>query len=327
MIGFYLTKINKKLKTFYCIVPEYYEEERERLVNVLKKLNTDHSFVEVTNSLYANTIKEVIWLLDAPINGKVQPLQKILGHLATSKGVYQLWSGNTADGLFFDGIHDNGLVPSFKDEPIYKQMALQYVSASLEEVKDMLLNPDDLEQCLKDRFNLARTILSLNLDSRDAETIYNFAIVGPRLAISEETMIASTGATVILPYISPIMLKTLSQIPFKMLNYGGEKKFLLKKIYEEIYGKVAWEKKIGFGAPNRSWLKDKEGIGKFVDLIQDDCMLSNYLDIKTVKETIQYRLNDSSAPLDYMIWPLVNLEVFLNLYKDGIWNIKERINE
>lgn len=326
LIGFYLNQLTPKLKIFHCLIEEYYQKERKLFEVMQQKLKPQYYSVRVNNVSYADQVEELIWDYGEPLRGKNLPLYQAIARLAVKQKVNQLWSGLMSETMMFKGMKKNLWIADWKKLNYERKMVLQHTSVNYEDLKRTVRNFKQIEEALAVRLNLIKYILDLGLSRPEIETYYQFFIEGSRLTRVEEKGLSDFGIGVLLPLIHPIFLETLKQIPHSLLNLKG-KKILLAKLYERNFNQSTKKyQKIGLGAPNREWFKNKEGIGRFLKLINEKSLLGQYFKINAVKQLTEYRLNNARAPLDYFIWPLVNLEIFLNYYQNGIKSIKEKKN-
>jgi asparagine synthase (glutamine-hydrolysing) len=97
----------------------------------------------------------------------------------------------------------------------------------------------------------------------------------------------------------------------------GEAKYLIKKIASEFLPKeIIYRPKVGFGQPIGAWLKNREGLGKYLRFFTRPTYERAFLDYSKISESIK---EHQSGEKDHaaILWILINLEIWMRIFFNG----------
>jgi asparagine synthase (glutamine-hydrolysing) len=128
------------------------------------------------------------------------------------------------------------------------------------------------------------------------------------------SMAASVEARV--PFVHRPLASVVDRIPREVMSPGGETKPVLKQIAEKyLPASLVRRRKIGLTLDYRAWLRDENGIGRFLDWLgAPDAALGSFLDRRQLKDAVAAARNGSPGPEPFR---LVNVEVWLRTLRDA----------
>jgi asparagine synthase (glutamine-hydrolysing) len=132
-------------------------------------------------------------------------------------------------------------------------------------------------------------------------------------------MSRSNDVTVEYPFLDLNIAKFITSIPanVKLPGYGA--KYLLKKAAQlELSEKLINRKKYGLPVPLAQWLREKDGLGKYVDDLLSGVSKTKCLyDSRYLTGLIaQFQAGDDS--ISEILWVLINLEAWMREFNVGI---------
>jgi asparagine synthetase B (glutamine-hydrolysing) len=128
------------------------------------------------------------------------------------------------------------------------------------------------------------------------------------------SMAASVEARV--PFVHRPLSSVVDRIPREVMSPGGETKPVLKQIAENyLPTSLVRRRKIGLTLDYRAWLRDQNGMGRFLDWLEaPDAALGSFLDRRQLKDATAAARNGLPGPEPFR---LVNVEVWLRTLRDA----------
>jgi|GEM_PF-4649861 len=121
------------------------------------------------------------------------------------------------------------------------------------------------------------------------------------------------GYETLFPYCTEELFILFFSIPFDKLNSSSINKIFLKRILSKYFNETfVYRPKIGFHAPSRAYFKDTDGMRKLIERI-DFQKFYGIFDINKLMQEINLRISCNEAPMDYLLWTITNLGLFLDL--------------
>ncbi|MFH0962687.1 MAG: asparagine synthase-related protein, partial [Planctomycetota bacterium] len=132
-------------------------------------------------------------------------------------------------------------------------------------------------------------------------------------------MCAAAGLAVHGPYLSKRLSECVFSFPYHVLNRGGVKKSPVVAIASRMFGEAfARREKIGFSVPNRRWFRSGTGLGRYRTVLLDDRTIGReFYDGDSLRKAFLVRLESGDAPLDYVLWSVLNLEIWMRIFIEG----------
>lgn len=119
------------------------------------------------------------------------------------------------------------------------------------------------------------------------------------------------------PLLDNEMISLAQAIPGKIKLKKLQTKYLFKKAaVRHIPKEIVYKKKIGFDVPIHEWLKDRAGVGRYLDqLIMTTDKIDGINKIKLEKIIKEHKngINNHKA----ILWPLINYVIWRQQYIDG----------
>ncbi len=339
---------NLNLNTFSVGFHEAAFDESRYAEMVSKKYGTRHHQLKVDNLTFADSLPRLIWHNDEPLNHansvQIYHISKLAKQFVTV-----VLTGEGADELFagyprylIAGAYQNFLwMPQFARYLLrelsrwgYSRRAKklgQFLPLSLPEATV-------LNSCSAD-WTFVNRILKVNSDPH--------SIIESRLSLLEDanltpenkvqnllrlelktylvsilnrqdkmSMAASVEARV--PFLDYRLVEWGLRIPIGLKLKGFQTKFIVKRLGERMLPKeIVHRKKSGFGVPISSWLRDKKGMGRYLDLFSEPRFEQrDYLKTQVVQRLAQEHLS-GKADHGEILWGLINLELWHRIFLDG----------
>jgi asparagine synthetase B (glutamine-hydrolysing) len=117
------------------------------------------------------------------------------------------------------------------------------------------------------------------------------------------------------PYCTQELFDLLFQAPYYLINSADTYKYIFKKVALKYYDHdFVFRPKIGFHSPSRPYFRENKGLGTLIKNV-DLGKMENILIPEKVEREISIRLMKDDAPLDYFLWTITTLSLFMNLIK------------
>jgi len=345
----YLTKKTLKqyprVKTYTLGFESLGEKDLEFVKNQLSGLPIDPCYILVNSKDYADQLPKAVRSYNFPIKHPNYVGRDILFHKARKEGMEYLISGDGADTLFGGACY-----VSLKKYLLLKKIPPKYLVAlfsvlwkskqrlikkiiktsinelilygkeytSQEQVKKVLLSHFT---GLKDPFIFHSQHLDGVAKLQPMDRAFYMALL-TTLAVSprdQYIMSRSNGITIEYPFLDLNVTKFIASIPANVKLPGFSAKFLLKKSVQlELPAKLMNRKKYGLPVPLSKWLRDKDGLGRYIsDLTSSTSKTKRLYDSQYLAELVmQFEGGDDS--ISEILWVLINLEVWMREFNVGI---------
>jgi asparagine synthase (glutamine-hydrolysing) len=101
------------------------------------------------------------------------------------------------------------------------------------------------------------------------------------------------------------------------IQTGRRNKVIVKAVASRwLPNEIITRKKVGFGVPIDAWLRNKRGLGKYLDLLTDSVFRQRgYCDPKAIEGFISEHLR-KEADHSEILWALINLELWWRMFID-----------
>ncbi len=97
----------------------------------------------------------------------------------------------------------------------------------------------------------------------------------------------------------------------------SESKILLKEIASKyLPPDIVFRKKCGFGLPISDWLRDSNGLGRYIQFFTNPKIERDYFNYPNIKQCVNEHLNHEKDHSE-IIWILISLELWTRIFIDG----------
>ena len=141
-------------------------------------------------------------------------------------------------------------------------------------------------------------------------------------------MTVSQDIEVTCPYFTLDMIEDIFYlIPDDLKVKDGTTKYILKKLAEKYFSKdFVHRKKVGFSIPINNWLRDKKGLGRYVNILLEDRTLGRNIynadGIRNLVGSLYNKKDSDTFTYAGRIWILLNLEMWIRTFVEE----KSKIN-
>jgi len=337
--------LESPLNTFSVGFSELDFDESKYYRLISQKFKTIHHEITINNHEFADSLPKLIWYHDEPLN---HPNSVMLFHLSklAKERVTVVLTGEGADELFagYPRYFIPKIVSYYLRHPIYLRRAIQvsikllkgrriqkikdFMSASLSdaiienssyvpcEIANKLLVDDKCKNWMGSRNSYLEEHLSsqslLEYLIRLELRTYLVSILNRQ---DKMTMAASLEARE--PFLDYRLVEFALNIPESHKLKGTQTKYILKKLAERtLPKKIVYRKKSGFGVPVSIWLKDKQKLGAYLDLLSEPrFMQRGYFNTKEVQKLVKNHIHGISD-CGEVLWALINLELWTRIFFD-----------
>lgn len=139
------------------------------------------------------------------------------------------------------------------------------------------------------------------------------------LLVRQDKMAMAESVEARVPFVHLPLARLLNSVPRSVMSPGGITKPLLKKAGEKFLSKeLLYRRKNGLLMPYGEWLRDEQGLGRFLNLLEGpDCRLAAYAGKGVLKRIVdKVRRGVADAETRFAM-RLVNMELWLRTY-DGL---------
>jgi asparagine synthase (glutamine-hydrolysing) len=94
-----------------------------------------------------------------------------------------------------------------------------------------------------------------------------------------------------------------------------ENKYIVKRLGEKMLPREAiYRQKVGFSVPVSDWLKDKSGLGRYLELFSDKSFkLRSYFESVRIQQLIDEHLTGKYNHCE-ILWNLINFELWYRIF-------------
>lgn len=329
------------LKTFTVSFFESTYDESAYARLLADSAGLEYHQIRVDGKTFADTLPKVIWYHDEPLchaNSVHMYLlckyaRQFVKVLLTGEGADELFAGYPRYQIirFCDAY--NKLNPSFaslvklvlKGIPARKiakivsnlglgarELALWNSSFATKEKVSWLLDTGEIA------FD-ARSSLLNNVWNDQASLFDNFLLYEQKsylqpILMRQDKMSMAASVESRVPILDNEMLEVANAIPYQYKVRNFSPKHVFKKVAEKhISEKIVYKKKVGFGVPVDEWLRDRSGLGRYLDLLLDTAQSISQINKPKVERLISEHLSRKCNHGD-VLWPLVNYSIWRGQY-------------
>jgi len=323
---------------------EFDESRYARIVS--DQYETVHHQMVIDNKTFADSLPRIIWFNDEPLNhANSVPIHLI--SLLAREHVTVVLTGEGSDELF--GGYSRYMiariysqlrsVPRFGRRLIKGAMSLmgtrrlkklgQFLTMSPQDaamfnaffIGQQAVNALTLGRGASDALKYRRA-LTQDISLADDELVSRTMALDLRTYLlsllsrmDKMTMAASLEARV--PFLDHRLVEWSSCVPLDLKLRRTETKYLVKRLGERLLPReVVYRAKSGFGVPVSDWVFDREGLGRYLEMFDEQRFQARgYLDVSVVKRIIKEHL-ERKADHGELLWELINLEIWHRTFLD-----------
>lgn len=322
--------------------PDYNEIPYARLLS--RTFGFDYHDLIVGGRDFADALEKSIWHQDEPLIFASAVQNRLICRYArnfvkvvlTGEGADELYGGyprqylsklqnqflllgNTNQRLIQLALR---LMPGTKPKTLRKFLALSPYdlvlwNAALAEKEKILWLFD------KESLNISNRIEHLNrtwvngLDTIDNLLLFDQQTYLRAILTMKDKMSMAESMELRVPTLDNEMISMAHAIPGKMKLKRLQTKYLFKKTAaRHIPGRIVYKKKIGFLVPIDEWLRDKKGMGRYLDLLNDTANKINGVN-KTRLEKMIKEHETGAKNHKAILWSLINYVIWRQQYIDG----------
>jgi asparagine synthase (glutamine-hydrolysing) len=319
----YLAKKAANLATFSVSIPDYERTDEPYFLQVSKRYRTQQTTVAVGNDLYARNLLKALWHMEEPLLLSNSVPLMLVCEMAKTRGYDLLITGEGCDGLFSGGLElitrlkmsDN---PDITDQ-MFKDIVLSYSGTGYDLIQSILADSYDVD--IGERYRILAEEVDRNGTDNVREILNGFHVrtYTERLARRMFRMSAASSVTCISPFLTKSFARLLFAIPHEVRNHNGISKYPLVELSSRVFGEAfSYRPKVGFNIPIGRWFRGKEGLGIFKNVLLDERTIGReFYKSGVLKDALLSRITDENAPLDYLLWGVLNLELWIRMFVEG----------
>lgn len=284
---------------------EWNEFPHSRRVSEL--LGTVHHELQFTEEDFCKALPQATYHYDEPLNHSHSIPMMFLAQKAKDH-VKVLISGEGADEIFGGYTRYSTCVRDRRTESILLSNAF----SSLEQVRAVLKNPS---HDLSHREKILADTENEGPERRLAS--YDLATYLPSLLLRQDKMGMKSGLENRVPFLDHVLVETALQLPIEDKISTVEGKILLKKIAEKYLPyDIVHRKKVGFGQPIASWMRNEKGLGSYLSLLTKPAIERDYINYDAVRRMVDEHQRGSDH--SRILWTLLMLEVWSKMFIDVV---------
>ena len=319
----------------YSVIIDGENSEVEYQNTVTNKYSLEHNAFTFTNKDLADSYIKATWHFDFPIIHTACPFLMLLSS-QSSKSSKVVLTGEGADELFLGyARHTN---PSFRQIiAIYLNRILKkrrYLFNRLNHYKifkkiisyDPGMNTQNgpsLEAALSVLINPIQDFAYRKSISRNHHTYLSKILAADQtsylqgLLERQDKMSMAFSVESRVPFANPTLFEYMNKVSTQSKLYKGIQKYILKKITSKYYGHpFSFRKKNGFKLPLGEWLKDEEGMGRYIFFLSDETFKKRGIyNSDAVKKLIDAHMSGEEDNYK-ILYSLINFEIWHRLFID-----------
>ena len=158
---------------------------------------------------------------------------------------------------------------------------------------------------------------------------YDLRTFLPSLLLRQDKMGMASTVENRFPFLDPRLANFALSLPDSQKVNGSENKIILKNLAGKyLPSNVVFRKKCGFGLPISEWLRDAEGLGRYLNFFTDPKIKRSYLNYQNIGRCIDEHLKQEKDNSE-IIWILLSLELWVRIFIDyenpeEIWSSLEK---
>jgi asparagine synthase (glutamine-hydrolysing) len=331
------SKFSPGLKTFTVSFFEHEYDEARYAKLLADSASLEYHKILVDNNTFADNLPRVIWHHDEPLC-HANSVQMFLMCKYASQHVKVLLTGEGADELFagyprymicrFGEVYNrfNPALGKFI-KLILRSMPTRKIAKI---VGNLGLGPRELvlwNSCFasRDKVTWLMEGLDINIEGRldllndlwndelslfDNLLLYEQKTYLQPILMRQDKMSMAASVESRVPILDNEMLDLANNMPYQFKIHNFTPKQILKKVAERhIPRRNIYKKKVGFGVPINEWLRDVQGLGRYLDLLRDMSSDLNGINKARLEKLVSEHLNNAGNHGD-VLWPLINFAIW-----------------
>lgn len=138
----------------------------------------------------------------------------------------------------------------------------------------------------------------------------------PPLLLRQDKMGMAANLEGRVPLLDHRLVEFGLSLPTEFKFFGGETKILIKKVASKFLPyELVYRPKCGFGLPIKEWLKNKNGLGRFLNMFIIPIPVRSFLDYNSIDRLINEHMSGVTDHTE-ILWTLINLEIWLRIFFD-----------
>lgn len=336
-----------ELNTFSVGFHEPAWDETHFAEKVSTRYGTRHHVIRVDAATYADSLPRLIWYHDDPL---YHPSSVLIYHVSrlARQHVTVVLTGEGADELF--GGYPRFLIPraigkvrwipkgvrrivaaGLEHLPGHRGRKLaQTLPLSLKEavlfnaaytpparVTALLRNPWP-EDALAHRLSFLRDLEAGGDRSVERAMLLDLKVYIPSLLHRQDKMSMAASIESRVPFLDHRLVEWAGRVPLSLKIRGVQNKYIVKKLGEKYLPHEAiYRQKSGFGVPVAEWLRNPEGLGRFLPLLEGGKAEIGHLfrEEKLAEYVREHR--EGKRNHAELLWSLLNLELWHRIFVSG----------
>ena len=275
---------------------------------VAKQIGTIHHKITFSQKDFCELLPTATYQLDEPVSYPNTIPMMMLAKEAR-KYVKVLLSGEGADEIFggyrrYQKLLNSELTP---DDVLFSNSFMS---------RDFIRELFNINDCdLSEREN----IVSENISNSDDKklSLYDIKTFLPSLLLRQDKMGMFSNLENRFPFLNTDIVDQAFKLQSSQrVNEDGTKIFLKEFASQYLPDEIVYRKKCGFGLPIRDWLRDKDGLGKYLEMFIDTRKKRDFYNYKNISFFIEEH-RDNIKDNSEILWILISLEVWLRIFIDG----------
>lgn len=307
-----------------------------------EKFKTHHHEIKVSGREFAENLPKVIWYHDEPLN-HANSVQIYLICKYARNFVKVILTGEGADEFF--GGYPRYFITKWQNRfvrfPAFIQNALLIMLSTVREkrierlyeafqmtpVDAILFNSAfvkykkvcDLFESREFSFRERMTVWEEINSQQPGDTLSSFFLFEQKtymLSILNRQDKMSMGASIEsrVPFLDNNVMNFADRLQIQQRLNLFRSKYLLKKTAQTILPRqIVNRPKCGFGVPIGKWLKDKEGLGRYLEMALDNVSCIPGINKEVLQRLILEHKN-GSANHEEMLWPIINFVLWHDIF-------------
>lgn len=337
-------KLAPGIKTFTVGFPESSHNEIPYASFVAKTFGFDYHDMIIGNKEFTDSLARTIWHHEEPLTFPSSVQNRLVCKYAR-EFVKVVLTGEGADELFggyprqYLSKLQNQFLASGNTNRGLISLAMQYLPGRKLKIlrQSLALSPYDLilwnavfatkEKVIwlfdKNDIDISGRIELLNrIWQEDRDTIDNLLLFDQRTYLQsilkmKDKMSMSESIELRVPTLDNEMIAMAHTIPGNMKLKRLQTKYLFKKAAaKHIPRQIVYKKKIGFGVPVGEWLRDKTGLGRYLDQLMDTSDKIDGLNGEKLEILITEQKSGTKNHTD-ILWPLITYSIWRQQYIDS----------
>lgn len=335
------------LNTFSVGFHETAYDESKYAKIVSDKYGTHHHQLTVDNKTFADSLPKLIWHNDEPLNHansvQIYHISKLAKEyvtvVLTGEGADELFGGYpryliaracrnlTWTPHLFRSVFNILPIPGilrrvrklgrFLPLSLREGVALNSYFVDWELTGSLLTGEGNLKNVIDSRLSLLGDATLSRKNVMNVLTRLDLKTYLVSILNRQDKMSMAAGLESRVPFLDHRLVEWGLRIPENLKNKGYETKTIVKRLGEKLLpNEVVYRRKSGFGVPVSEWMREKKGMGRYLDLFFEPRFAQRgYLRTDSIQKMAQEHL---SGKYDHgeILWELINLELWYRIFME-----------